>query len=85
MKKLKFKNAGNKEKNTPGEYQSIEGRKPMISLFKSRTLCAPPLHTRRLSPPLAALPPRDGAGPRVSTVTPHPTLNPHPHPPVDRC
>ena len=40
MKKLTFKNAGNKEKNTPGEYPSIESRKPMISLFKSRTLCA---------------------------------------------
>ena len=39
MKKLTFKNAGNKEKNTPGEYPSIESRKPMISLFKSRTLC----------------------------------------------
>ena len=40
MKKLTFKNAGNIEKNTPGEYPSIESRKPMISLFKSRTLCA---------------------------------------------
>ena len=38
MKKLTFENAGNKEKNTPGEYQSIESWKPMISLFKSRTL-----------------------------------------------
>ena len=60
-----------KEKNTPGEYQSIESRKPMISLFKSRTLCGPRLPGTlcgpRLPGPALAPPPQcEGAGLRVS-------------------
>ena len=49
----------------------------MISLFKSRTLCAPPLPACRRAarlPRSALAPPpqREGAGLRVSTLTPTP-------------